>query len=197
MSATIASLTIDLYTITQRPDLVAMTQLHLKNALLKAHSADFYLKDLFETNFQFGTAASQYQLDYKALIPRWRTAKYITTVDPIALTVLRKLTPIPIEKWIDGYGYQRDYIYYLAGTQLQIRCTDQPKVFGLGVYLYPDTTLASPSWIADEFPFAILYEAARTLFKSIGYDEQSASMEKLVAEARAEITMTAITTQGE
>lgn len=196
-SATIASLTQDIYAVTKRPDLVSATQLHLKNALLKAHSADFFEKDVLETNFQFATAASIYQLDYKALVPRFRSMKYLTIVDPVSLLFVRELKGIPVKKFIDGYGYIRTDVYYLAGSQIQIRLQDTSQVFGLGCYLYPDTTLVSPSWIADEFPFAIVYEAARTLFRTIGYDEQSANMEKLVAEAMREVTMVGITTTGE
>lgn len=196
-SATIASLTQDIYAITKRPDLVAATQLHLKNALLKAHSSDYFEKDVLETNFQFGTAASIYQLDYKALIPRFRSVKYLTVVDPISLLFVRELKGIPVKQFRDAYGYIKTDVYYLAGTQIQIRVSDTSQVFGLGCYLYPDTTLTVPSWIADEFPFAIIYEAARTLFRTIGFDEQSANMEKLVAEAMRLVTMTGITTTGE
>ena len=196
MSATLSSLTADLQTIVKRADLTADCALHLKNALLKAHTSDYYLKDLYETNFQFGVAAVNYQLDYKTLIPRWRTIKYLETVDATTLDTIRELTPIPLEKHLDGYGYIRDYVFYLAGSNMQIRVSDKAQTFGVGVYLYPDTTLVSPSWIADEFPFAILYEAARTLFKSTGFDEQSASMEKLTQEAYAEMKMVGLTTAG-
>lgn len=196
-TATLASLTQDIYAVTKRPDLASATQLHLKNALIKAHSADFFERDVFETNFQFATAASIYQLDYKALIPRFRSMKYLTVVDPVNLLFVREIDGIPVKKFRDGYGYIRTDVYYLAGSQIQIRLSDTAQVFGLGCYLYPDTTLASPSWIADEFPFAIIYEAARTLFRTIGYDEQSANMEKLVAEAMREVMMVGITTTGE
>jgi len=196
MAATLASLTADVISITKRPDITA-TPLHIKNALLKAHTADYFLKDIYETNFQFGAAASIYQLDYKLLIPRFRTIKYLTVIDPISLQMVRRFEPVEIDKVMDGYGYIRTDVYYLAGNQLQIRSADTAKVFGIGCYLYPDTTLVAPSWIADEFPFAIVYEAARTLFKTIGYDEQSASMERLVAEAMAEVKQTGITTRGE
>jgi hypothetical protein len=195
-SATIASLSADLQTIVKRGDLAADGVLHLKNALLKAHTSDYYLKDIFETNFQFGQAAANYTLDYKQLIPRWRSIKYLEVVDPITLQTTKQLDGIPLEKWIDGYSYLRDYVYYLAGSNIQIRVSGRDTVFGVGCYLYPDTTLVAPSWIADEFPFAILYEAARTLFKVIGYDEQSSSMERLVAEAMAEVKQTGITTTG-
>lgn len=196
-SATLASLTQDIYTVTKRPDLVSATQLHLKNALLKAHTSDYYERDLLETNFQFNVASSIYQLDYKSLIPRFRSMKYLTVIDPLTLDFVRNLDGIPVKKFMDGYGYIRTDVYYLAGSNIQIRISDTAQVFGLGCYLYPDTTLVTPSWIADEAPFAIIYEAARTLFKTIGYDEQSASMEKLVAEAMRIVTMTGITTTGE
>lgn len=196
-SATIASLTQDIYAVTKRPDLVSATQLHLKNALLKAHSSDFFERDVLETNFQFATAAPIYQLEYKTLVPRMRSMKYLTVIDPVSLQFVRELEGIPVKKFRDGYGYIRTDVYYLAGNTVQIRVCDESKTFGLGCYMYPDTTLTEPSWIADEFPFAIVYEAARTLFRTIGYDEQSANMEKLVAEAMREVTMVGITTTGE
>jgi hypothetical protein len=197
MSATLASLTADILTIVKRPDLTADIALHLKNALLKAHSADFWLRDLYEDTFQFATPAVNYQLDYKLLVPRWRSIKYLNAVDPFTRDITAKFAPVSIEKAVDGYGYKRDYVYYLAGSQLQIRTSGQEQYFGFGCYLYPDTTLATPSWIADEFPFAIIYEAARTLFKIIGRDEESSSMKELVAEAMAEVRMVGITTVGE
>lgn len=196
MSATLASLTTDVLSITKRPDLTSTT-LHIKNALLKAHSADYWLRDQVESNFQFPIAAAQYQFHYKSIFPRWRTIKYLTLIDPITLAFVRKINPISIEKFLDGYGYMRTDVYYLAGDTIQIRLADTSQVFGVGFYQYPDTTLVVPSWIADEFPFAIIYEACRTIFKSIGFDEQSASMERLVAEAMAMVKQTGITTTGE
>lgn len=196
MSATIDSLVADVISITKRPDITS-TPLHVKNALLKAHSADYYLRDIYETNFSFATPASIYQLEIKELIPRFRSMKYLTVIDPVSLAFTRQFHPISIEKFLDGYGYQRTDVFYVAGNQIQIRSCDTAALFGIGCYLYPDTTLASPSWIADEFPSAILYEAARTIFKLIGYDEQSASSERLLAEAMAEVKQTGITTVGE
>ncbi len=196
MSATLASLIADVLLITKRPDLTS-TPLHVKNALLKAHSSDYYLRDIQESNFVFSTPASIYNLDYKLMYPRWRSIKYLTVIDPITSEFVRKFNPISVEKFMDGYGYLRTDVYYIAGNLLQIRSADTAAVFGVGFYNYPDTTLAIPSWIADEYPLAIIYEAARTIFKSIGYDEQSASMERLVAEAMAMVQKTGITTQGE
>lgn len=196
-SATLASLQTDLQSIIKRPDLFDDSALHIKNALLKAHTKDYWLKDIYETNFQFGTAAINYTLEPKTLIPLYRSMKYLTIIDPITEDVVRELKPLPVESWLDSYGYIKDYVWYVAGTNVQIRCSGQETIFGLGVYLYPDTTLATPSWIADEFPFVILYEAARTMFRLIGFDEQAASAERLVKEAMDDLVKTAITSKGE
>ena len=197
MSATITSLTQDVITITKRGDLVADIPLHLKNALIKAHTADYWLRDMFETNFVFGAPAANYSLDYKSIIPRFRTIKYLTTIYPITGATVRILNNIPVEQFVDRYKYIKDYVYYVAGNNIKIRVSDSAINFGIGCFLYPDTTLATPSWIADEFPYAIVYEAVRTLFKVIGRDDESRAMESLLAEAMAEVRMVGITPTGE
>jgi hypothetical protein len=197
MSKTLAELKADVIVVTKRPDLAADVEFHTKNAILKAHAADYWLNDLYENAFQFAAAATEYSLEYKVLLPRWKKIKYLNVIDSITGEIVRKVDPIPLEKFLDGYGYKQDYVFYQAGDYLKIRASGQEQAYGFGCYLYPDTTLAYPSWIADEFPFVIVYEAARTLFKAIGFDEQSTAMEKLLAEAMAELRMVGITTVGE
>jgi hypothetical protein len=53
----------------------------------------------------------------------------------------------------------------------------------LGCYLHPDITEESySSWIADEHPYAIISDAAATVFKMIGFDEQAAYQKQNVTE---------------
>lgn len=197
MSKTLAELKADVLTIVKRPDLANDIELHTKNAILKAHSADYWKGDLLETAFTFAVSSVNYSLDKTSLIARWKKIKYLNTIDNNTLDIIRPLTPIDVMQFKDQYDYLKDYVFYEAGSNLQIRVGDGWKYFGLGVYIYPDTTLANPSWIADQFPFAIVYEAARTMFKTIGYDEQSTSMKELLAEAMAEVRMVGIPTIGE
>lgn len=197
MSKTLAELQADVLTLVKRPDLIADITLHTKNAILKAHSADYWKGDLLETTIQFAAAAVNYTLDKTTLIPRWRKIKYLNTVDNVTLDVINRLDPIDVLDFSDEYSYIKDYTFYEAGDNLQIRVSDQWKYFGLGVYLYPDTTLVSPSWIADQVPSYIQYEAARTMFKMIGFDERARAMEPLVAEALAQVKMVGIPTIGE
>lgn len=198
MSKTLNELKADVLTIVKRADLAADIEMHTKNAILKAHQSDYYMQDLMESAFTFAEASPTYSLDIRTLVPLFRKMKYLNTIDQTTQDVVRQLRPILPEQFLDGYGYKQDYVFYEAGSFIQIRTSDSPQYFGFGCYLLPDTTLLQrASWIADSVPFAIVYEAARTLFKVIGFDEQSSSMEKLVAEAMAEVKMLGIPTTGE
>lgn len=199
MSTSLNDLVVRLYTeVTKRPDLAEMSEGHLKNAILKAHTKDYWVRDIFETNFQFGSAATIYSLEPKSIIPRYRKHKYLNIVDPTSFDTTYELKYLTAPTWLDGYGYLQDNVYYEAGDTLKIRVSSQAKVFGIGCYIYPDTTLANyPSWIVDEFPLAILYEAARTMFRIIGKPDEAAKMELLVAEAMALVTETGLGIVGE
>jgi hypothetical protein len=197
MPQTLATLQADVLTIVKRADLSADILLHLKNAILNLHTSDYFLRDLAELSFKFSSPQPIYSLEYKSLIPRMRSIKYIHSADSITGAVIRQLCSIEPETFLNAYGAQKDYTFYQAGSNIQIRVSDKHDSFILGHYLYPDTTLTTQSWICEEFPQVVIYETARTLFKSIGYDEQSSSMQQLAAEGMRKIQMTGITTIGE
>ncbi len=91
MSTTLAQLKTDVLTIVKRADLATAVELHVKNAILKVHNADYWLPDLFETAFSFANPEVNYSLDYKALIPRWKKIKYLNTIDSTTQEILRRL----------------------------------------------------------------------------------------------------------
>lgn len=198
MAYTLNQLKADVLTIVKRPDLLSDIDLHTKNAILKVHQSDYYKQDLKEFAFSFGDAAPVYSLEIRSLVPRFRKMKYLNTIDQTTLDIIRPLDPFEPTNFLDQYGHKKDYVFYEAGDVIQIRVSDSPQYFGAGVYLYPDTTLLQQSsWIADALPMAIVYEAARTLFKAIGFDEQSAAMDKLGMEMLAEVKALGIPTIGE
>lgn len=194
-----ASLVSDVMTITKRPDLVDETNLAVKAATLKAHQSDDWIKDLNEYSIAF-LAADYYQsLDYKALIPLWRKPrwmrKYDYTIPPG--TPSDFFTYIPPEFVIDEYGANRENIFYVAGANIQIRSSTSFQYMLTAVYLNPDiTSVGYNSWIANDHPFAIIYEAARSLFKQIGFDEQEVAYRTAVAEQMADLTKHAVTGTG-
>lgn len=172
MSTSFASIVSDVMTITNRPDLVNETNMAVRAATLKMHQKDDWIKDLQEQSITF-TAADYYQtLDYKSLFPLWRKPKYIRKLDSTGTPgkFLEYMTP---ERALDAYGYSRTDVFYIAGSSVQIRTPDQCQYFLVGYYTNPDVTVDGySSWIANDHPFAIIYEASAIIFKTIGHDEQ-------------------------
>lgn len=179
--ATFAELVSDVHTITNRPDLVTETKLAVRVATLKAHQSDFFPKDMYEVGIQWPTPDYIQSIEYRALIPRWRAFKYLrkyTNNTPGVLFTL--LTP---EQVLDRYGLQKSDICYIAGEMLEIKSSSQDTNMILACYINPvlDENAFS-SWIALDHPYAIVYEAARTVFKQIGFDEQATQIRQEVME---------------
>lgn len=173
----------EVYLITARRDLVAETKSAIKAATLKAHKSDFYSKDIHETGIEFDTADFRQSLDYISLISNFRALKYLRRVEDEnddTGTFFDIITP---EELLDSYGIGRTDIAYVAGRVLEIRSSVEFSKALLGAYVLPVIREgAYTSWVAEQFPFVIIYESARVLFKAIGYDEQSATFTQLVAE---------------
>lgn len=196
MSTSFASLVADVMTLTNRPDLVNETTLAVKAATLKAHHFDDYIKDFSEYSIQFSNPDYYQSLDYKSIIPLWRKPRYIRkyTITGGPGKFIKYIEP---EKVIDEYGIDRVDIYYVAGTNIQIRTSDLLQNALVGAYINPDvTTSGFNSWIANDHPFAIIYEAVAIIFKTIGYDEQVPIYRGMVAEQMQLLKQHAITGLG-
>lgn len=179
--ASLSSLISDVYTLTNRPDLVAETELAVKKATLKMHHVDFFKKDLFETGITWNPVAYIQSLEYKVIAPRWRKLSYLRKYqDGVPGVFFSQLTP---EESLDRYNVQKENICYLAGDMIEIRSDSQDLYMLLGAYLHPDiTTTGYSSWIADEHPYAIVFDAAASIFKAIGQDEKAAYFKQDVIE---------------
>lgn len=183
--STYSDLVADVITVTNRPDLVDLTKLAVRHATLKAHKLDFFPKDIYETGIQWQTPAYIQSLEYRNLVPRWRALKYLrkydfTTSPGKAGDIFKVITP---ELILDDYNFQKDNVCYLAGESLEIRSNTKDANMLLGCYRHPDTTEATyDSWVALDQPTAIVYEAARSVFKQIGYDEQASEMQSEVTD---------------
>ena len=71
----------DVYTITNRPDLINETKLAVKAATLKIHQSDYYYRDLIEQGIAFLTSDYIQQFDIYSLFPNYRALKYIRRYD--------------------------------------------------------------------------------------------------------------------
>jgi hypothetical protein len=187
----------EVYGLTNRPTLVAETLSAVRAATLELHQEDFYPKDLFETGIVFSAPAYVQQIDYRAIIPRWRAFKYLRKTDITGTEQGEFFNPITPEEVLDDYKLNRDDVCYLAGSVIQIRSSTELQYSILGCYLNPDiTALGFNSWIAQDHPYAIIYKAASIVFKAIGQDTQFAAYTKLVEDQKTAIMASNIQMKG-
>ena len=179
-------LTAEVVSITARPDLTTEIEAAVKAATLKAHSSDYYFNDLVEVAVQFDECRFIQTFDPSSIVPAYRQVKYmrIWNGDAAAGTYGKFLQHIQIAESLDPYGYNKADVFYMAGNFLQLRAKLGVEKILFGAYSHPVVTPVESykSWIAVEYPYAIINEAARRVFMHIGYKDQAASMARLVAE---------------
>jgi len=187
------------YDLTGRPDLEARTRVAIQAATLKVHHMDFFSRDLVEDPIDLGVTAFVHNFDYKSVYPRWRAIKYLryldTTISPPAPGDFFKV--LEPEQLLDSYGATKTDVCYLAGIYIQINAKAELRYCLMGSYLHPNIEESSySSWIADEHPFAIAYEAARTICKLVGLDQQYTRMKDQVEEEFTAVRITGLSPRG-
>lgn len=191
---TFAELLEEVYTLTNRPDLVNETKSAVKAATLKLHQTDFYSKDIAELRIVLGVSTTTYiySFDYISAISNFRAIKYIRKLDSTE-TPTEFFDIITPEEVLDSYNIVRTDVCYVAGRVLELRSSTAFNKMILGAYVFPIVTENGySSWIAELYPYAIVYEAARIIFKTIGFDEQSAAFAGLVTEQVALLKLSAL-----
>jgi hypothetical protein len=201
---TLTELITEVYTLTNRPDLVTQTLAAVRSATLKAHHSDYYYKDLYETGISFTTAEYLQQFDVRGLLPRWRALKYLRKYDVsssspntgVAGALFEIITP---EMVVDTYKVNRENVCYMAGDILQIRSNTKIAHALLGCYLTPSigtTAETFISWIAISQPWAIIYEAAGAVFRMIGKNDEWGAFRELAGQEYAELKINNIVANG-
>lgn len=196
MTVSLTSMMNDVYLLTNRPDLVGETALAVRSATLKAHGSDDYIYDLKEQSISFDTSDYFQSFDFKSVFPLWKKAKYLRIYDATPNTGGPSgfINIIEPEKVVDEFGANRTNIAYQAGQILQIRTGVPAQYFLVGYYANPDVTEGGyNSWIADTYPFAILYEAVGIIYKTIGLDDQAGAYRGMAAEQLQFLKQNAIT----
>lgn len=195
---TLTELQNEVIALTKRPDLSTMINTAVKAATLKLHQMEFFSKDLVETTIDMGTAAYTQSYSYITAYPQWRAISYIRKID---LTTnlpydppLEILTPTAI---LDAYSATKVDIVYEAGRVLQFTFKEPVQKIQVGYYANPVVTDAGySSWIAISYPYAIVFDAAATIFKSIGFGDMEASMRLLTGEQKQLLLQNNIQIEG-
>lgn len=193
----LATLITEVYGLTNRPDRVAETKSAVKAATLKMHQMDYWDRDIFETGIQF--VDSQFVQTWEVVnsFPRFRALKYLRSCDVLGtpITGFNIITP---DAAFDSYKSERVNVAYLAGNAIKIKSLAAFQYMLVGIYQNPDITDSGfSSWIAVSHPYAIIFEAARVLFKNIGLDAEAAEYQRLVAEQAQTLIISNTTAKGE
>lgn len=178
------------YTITNRPDLVAETKLAVRQATLAAHRSELFPRDLKELVLPL-TSLSVFQLDIPSYFPNWRKFEYIRpytvltgTPSDILISANEFLGPDAI---LDEYLIEKVNVAYVAGNNLNIKL--QAAYDGLLVGYYQNPVLSPEasyeSWIAREHPSVIVLDAAMRVLDSIGYNDAARRLEVLLLGSQA------------
>jgi len=183
------------YALTGRPDKIAATKEAIKAATLKAHKTDFYSSDIVEVLITLGASnAYVWSFDVISYISNFRSLKYIRRYDDVNAKPANFIDIITPEEVLDTYGNTRANVAYRAGRNIEIKSYTAFKQMLFACYVFPIVTDGGySSWIADQYTYAIVYEAARILFKTIGHDDQASQYEKLVMEEYSSLQTSALT----
>lgn len=194
---TFDSLLSEVYALTARPDLVAETESAIKAATLKAHHTDFFPQDIYETKLKVINSGFIHSIDYPAIISNFRALKYIRKIDIDGDAYGKPFTIITPSEILDSYAVTRNDVAYVAGRLIELRSSNSINALLFGCYVNPVVTkLGYSSWVAQMYPYAIVYEAARIVFNTIGHTEQSTRYRVLAAEQAAVFSASALAVGG-
>lgn len=115
------------------------------------------------------------------------------------------ITIISPDDIFDEFGYYRTNVAYQAGTNIFIRSRLAFRFLQIGFYQYPNVDTSNnganfSSWVAIEYPFAIVYEATSNILQSIGQTDAARKYDNpqngLVGQQVAMILLNNISAQG-
>lgn len=192
---TLTELITEVVAITARPDLETETKSAVKAATLKLHHSDHYYRDLREASIAFDSPMFLQEVDLSIVFPRFRAIKYVRNcADSVAGTFLEVLSP---EEIFDRYARERTNVAYTAGSVLKIKGATAFTELLVGIYQHPVITdLEYSSWIANDYPYAIIYDAAAKVLRQVAFDESANNYAKLASEELAIMARNNITPMG-
>jgi hypothetical protein len=193
---TLTELQQEVITLTNRPDLAAETLLAVRQSTLALHQMDYWWKDVKETGISFSTPEYLQEIEYRPIIPRFRALKYVRKSD-VTGAGLEMITVVQPESVLDAYGTNRVDVAYAAGQSIEIRSSTLLQYCILGYYEHPNITPTGySSWIAEDHPYAIVFEAAEKVFKMIGKSEEFAAYKLLRDEEKQRLTISNVQAMG-
>lgn len=188
---TLAELQAEVISLTARPDLVDQTLRAVRAATQRAHSLDYWRRDLIDVAISFDSTEYLQTVDVYELLPNFRALKYVRKPSDRLLEIIEP------EDLFNYFNYERTDVCYMAGSELKIRSSAPIELISLGYYSHPVVTSEGwDSWIAEEFPQIIIVEAAASICRQIGYVELSAEYSRQGKELFLHMQRTAVDAVG-
>jgi hypothetical protein len=185
-------------TVTNRPDLVAETQLAVRRATARLHGCEYFPRDL--TTAVVSAAGYSGSIDVtSAPISRYRAAKYLRESLATPTGQERYLTKIEPDSLVDSYGRSQLNYWWEAGNVLNWSLGVSLGSGGtalsslvLGYYQNPDVSIAGydvagNSWIATTEPWCIIEEAAAKVLRLTGQLDVANALQMQADESRREL----------
>lgn len=201
---------------TARADLVSEHRTAISGAIRKFHLADLFQRDLRIARINlanYPTTNFTWQIDTKSTVfERFRKLYHAKPVKQDYVATIHNLPSLPTDGWecvdeipikspadlFDETGMALANYIFLAGTSLTLRLSNTQTTVDLAYFQYPEITiipaggLTFNSWVVDEMPEAVAAEAAATIFKMVGKDEEFQRHQILFADNLALLRQTAV-----
>lgn len=177
--ASLTEITDEIIGITDRGEDPAAIYRAIVRATLKAHLADFWLRDIVELNITPDDVIGlRMEVFLSTQLPGYRKISYINgyddVTDPLNPTVTQEFRENGPWQTRDIYGVTKNDTYYVAGDVLTLRATGVPPKLLIGYWKQPSVAIGKyKSWIAELFHPIIVDEACGEIFGGVGDDDEA------------------------
>lgn len=178
MPVTFADMQSAVHDLTKRPELVAVTNLAIRTATLRAHAVDFFPRDRASFVFTYTPPTSTAFVDISGIytsIPLLRTAEFLQSEDTLSLAATENLEYIQsVEQFWDKDNVRRYSVFTQIGDALRCSFAGATGRARLWYYVNPNVSSNSyNSWIADLYKDELAYWAAGIVWARSGFQEQA------------------------
>lgn len=167
---------------TKRPDLRNRIVQQIRSSTQAVHLSERWPRDLVIETINFNEPGYKVEVEL-ANLPRFRKVDALyPIVDGIPRSDMQ-LREVDVFNRVDEAGTLISNYYYVVANKL-VMGFDTPYTAAELVYLRnPDCLGANySSWIAEDYPYLIIYHAAATILKRVGARELGAKCEEQASE---------------
>jgi hypothetical protein len=179
----------EVVSLTRKPELDAETRIAIQAVTSNHHARDTFKGDHVDDFVIFQESANIQEFLISGMV-RWRAFSYIRRWDiDTSLaeggTAGPFFTPVPPDKILDSYNLTTDYTYYQTGDSIKLRSETAFQYLLIGYYKNARVSPVSEyqSWIAERYPYLIIFDAAQRVLTMSGNVEAAKGIEALKAES--------------